>query len=364
MQNIHFSGSVQGAKLSFLSQPSLSFKVGEVVEGQVLQALSSTTVMIQLKNTVIEARTEIPLQVGALARFEVVSTEGEIRLKRLPSLTKPESLLVQALQNLKGNTRPVSEIYRAFSQLTNLPEAIQKRLPDLSVLNQFMQGVDVLSGEQLKALIESSGVIFENKLKRHILKADSDSRDAQDLEKERAKIFQSDLKGTLLKIKSRLQEQSLLDLLVQHKIKPEALIEAIETLLSEVTTQQLQSKLEQTVQLFLPFFWKGLKDGRMIFRQSKGEASLPLEKRHCFCSVHLELEKAGKITAQVQMISGQFHLQLVSENTHFATLLRERLDALKAQFNKAGLKWGDLSVRHQQEIDFELDVTDGIDIKV
>ncbi len=361
MQKINVSAQVQDAKSAFSNKPSLSLRIGEVLDGKVLQVLSSKMVMIQFKNQVIEARTEMPLKVGALARFEVLSTEGEIRLKRLPSPSKAEAVMAKALQNLQGSARSHSEIYRAFSQLKNLPEAILSMLPDFSILNHLTQGPGLLSGETLRALLEASGLTFENKLKKYILNADPDMTDEVDLQKTFSSMLQSDLKGTLLKMKSQLKEQVLLDVLTQHKVKPSVLNEAIETLLFEIGTQQLQSKLNHSRQFFIPFLWEGLKDGKLVFRKSGGECALGQRKKPDSCVIHLELEKAGKIRTQVQLISGQFHIDFVADNAQLTRLLHEGSETLRAQFKKAGLKWGDMSVRHQKNIDFDRPVKEGID---
>ncbi len=243
-------------------------------------------------------------------------------------------------------------------QLKHLPTPIRKLLPDLSVLDHFMQNMAGLSGEQLKKLFESSGLFFEAKLKRQLrLENGAETSTAKH-------IMQGDLKGTLLAIADLLQDKQVQAAFSKFNLDQEELLDSIQALLKQISYNQVQSKLNDISQVFLPFLGKWLKEGSMVFRQSEEDQSLPPEKRCYACTLHLELEKAGKLSTHIQMQAGRFYLRFIAENRAFVTLLQEQTAVLKQQLTAAGIPCAAFVVSHQEKILEAQVLSDRIDVRI
>ncbi len=364
MSQTHSSGGIKESKLSFSQSSVLSFKTGEVVTAKILQRLGPNTVLIQLKNNIIKAKTARILPEGIQAHFKVISTEKEIQLKPLFSLTSPEEIFLHALQFHKGKGRPLSEIQSALHRLTSLPKAVQKQWPDVSILNQLMRGILDLSGGQIKTLLESSGLFFENKLKKLIQHSRSEDMSESDLTLELSNILKNDLKGILLTIQNHLKDRSLLELLAKHKIVLRDLEASVELLLSEITARQIRSKQNHTLQYFLPVAWEGLERGEIILKKNGSKKLYTRDAAQNACMIQLDLGKAGKISIHIQMISKKFHLNFAAENPKLAERIQKETPELQSRFQQSDLQWGDLTVHHQEKIHFEQTIEKGIDIKV
>lgn len=365
MRPLNRTDIILGPQASLKGPEGISFQVGEVMKGFVFKILSANLVLIQVKNHLIEAKTEIPLQAGEHLYFEVVSTEGQVHLKRLPGpvSTNASVLLFKALDVL-GEKRGFVPLQQILAQLRDLPEALLKKLPDFKVLEQFFKVFSDVSAAKLKTAIASSGLFFEAKIKSLLMDAAPDKNNTEALRKAFQLMIQGDLKGTLLKLKGDLQSKILLAALAKNGVDSQALLREIDLLLNEITYQQFESKLKEGVQVFVPFLWKGLQEGRMIFRRSGQDDENSPDKPGCSCTIFLKLEKIGKLKAHIQMVSGLFYARLVSENARFVHLLEAGRERLKTQLSSTGLQWADISVRHQLEINFEEALSDGIDLKV
>lgn len=358
---------VQGSRITSTGPSPISLKNGEIVEGKILERLSSNTILIQLKNKQVEARTEIPLKVGETFQFKVETTEGEIRLKRLPNATNlayANKILMKALQGLKGLPLTVADFNGLLTQLNHLPESIGHLLPDMSILFHYLKEKDEITGKKLKALIESSGIFFETKLRKRLLQSLLDEDDEQRIGEAFKKSIETDLKGMFLKLRKTLMEKSVLTQLQKEGVETSRLIDSIDNLIDKLTHQQAQAKLNHAIQIFLPFFWKGLNDGSLIFRESEKEQTAHSDKLSFSCTIHLQLEKVGRLTTHVQMHSGQFYVRFISEHPGFVKRIQTQMMTLKEQFKAVGLKCGDLSVSFQKVVHFDHVVSDGIDIKI
>jgi hypothetical protein len=77
---------------------------------------------------------------------------------------------------------------------------------------------------------------------------------------------------------------------------------------------QLQSKLSDSLQFFLPLVWQQLKDGEIIIREyDRGD---PGELSYA-CTVNLDLERAGRVRVNLAYQSGQVQVTCAAENRSF-----------------------------------------------
>jgi hypothetical protein len=340
---------------------------GEVVRGEVINILPDA-VSMRIKKEVILAKTDVPLQKGQAYLFRVESTGEEgIRLKVLQAITgeiDPGSpLMLDTLNRLKGSYLTHDQLGTLREVFDNMPESVRDRLIKGGAIDQLFKEANTLPNG-LKAAIDSTGTFFETKLRSFILKwmETEGLIPGADPKSELAQIVQDDLKGTLLKMRQALSDPDTLSFMKQNGVSAEEVGTAVEKLIAHIELQQLESKQNGAFQTFLPFSWKGLKDGKMLFQESHHPKEGGSEYA---CVIHLDLEKAGKLTANLRLFSDHLHLRFVTDNARFRELIEANKPALTAQLSDAGILCHSLIVTQEKEIDFSESTVQGeLDIKV
>jgi hypothetical protein len=360
-------------------RPALTLKIGDIVKAEVLDITSGNTVSIRLKNTVLKATTDVPLQKNETLMLRVEGRGNEIRLRLVGGGSESTETLrgsiLSALNNLKGTKLEAGELGSLSRLIDTLPASVREMLPQLASLKKFFPRIEMLASGISKDVIESSGIFFETKLRLLTLRLVTDDMLQQELqqktmlnagaepdaEKGLARIIKDDLKGTLLSIKGALSDTGVIEHLSRNNIKPDNLNTAIDKLIKNIEYFQLQSRLNDSLQVFIPLIWKDLRDGELIFRESyRGKP----EERAYSCIVNLDLEGTGRIMAHILMQSGRFHVRFITENRVFVEVLKEGLPVLEKQFKASGLKVGSISAKHEEKADFSSAISEGLDIKV
>ncbi len=378
-----------GFRLLIQGRAPLSLKIGEVLEGEVLNLPAGGTVSIRLKNRVLTARTEVPLRQGERLLLRVEGTDREIRLRLLAG---PEQgaeavrrAVLEALRGLRGARLGTGGDLAALrSFLDRLPVPLRERLPEVAALRGFLP--ETVQGGTMRGLVESSGVLFETKLRLLILRhsrADTPERSGPDgpsreepgragaarkgikgeaglLKREVSQAVRGDLKGMLLRAKEALNDPGVTARLKGNDVRADELVRVIEKLLGKIEYHQLQSRLNETLQTFLPFLWRELKDGELVFRRASRDRCQG--EFHCF--INLDLEGTGRVSASLLMQSGRFHVRFTAENRAFLDFLKRGSGMLKEQLESAGLGLAGLTIRHEERMDFEPPSSEGLDIRI
>ena len=335
---------------------------GEVVRGEVINILPDA-VSMRLKKEVLLAKTDIPLQKGESYLFRVESLEGgEIQLKVLQALAEEidvaSPFMLDTLSRLKGAylTHEQLEAFQALFE--KIPESVRG-----GVLDQLFRTFQTLP-DGLKAALDSTGIFFETKLRGLILKwmEKEGLMEGVDQKSELEQMVRGDLKGTLLKMQQALSDPDTLTLIKQQGISPDEVSVAVDKLLAHIELQQFESKQNGAFQTFLPLTWKGLKDGKMRFQESYHPKEGGSEYA---CVIHLDLEKAGKLTAKLQLFSNMLHLRFVTDNARFRALIEEQRPTLETHLSEIGLMCSSFIVTQEQEAGLtELPVQGELDIRV
>ncbi|GBE01118.1 MAG TPA: flagellar hook-length control protein FliK [Nitrospirae bacterium] len=170
-----------------------------------------------------------------------------------------------------------------------------------------------------------------------------------------------DLKGILLTVKRRLGEEEGINALRKAGISGSEIRGAVERMIKNIEYHQFHSRLQESLQTYIPFLWKSLKDGELVFRKSleKPEKDQPFS-----CMIKLDLESLGKVLVHVHLNSGRFHLRFITENSSFMEGIKESRSAVKEQFEAAGLRLESMIVSLREEIDFEKTGTDTLDLRI
>jgi hypothetical protein len=361
MQLPSISQPLPDANLTVSPKTSLVLQIGDVVQAEVL-TVTDTAVAIRMKGNLLEARTNVPLREGETITLMVEGNGDEIRLRLLRGGEgnggSIQNALLSALNTLKG-LRPVAEDVKLLNALMNtMPGALKEMLPGLSVLEKLMASLDGLSGGVLKNAIRDSGVYLETKLRLLVM---AEGRDDPAVGRKLTALIDGDMKAALLSLKQSLGNSDVVGRLFQNNVKADTLMSAVDNLLKNMELLQLQSRLSDTLQVFVPFLWQDLRDGELIFRESGREGA---EQEAYSCTVNLDLERAGRMSARVLLQSGQIHADVSAESDRFFRLLQEGASLLREHFESAGIKLGTLMIRHQPGIDFKMSEAGGLNIRV
>lgn len=341
---------------------SLRLEIGEVVKAEVL-AIADNAVSVRIKNSVVKAKTDLSLKIGESILLRVEGRENEVRLRFLgraeENLSSLKDTILSALNALKTAKPALQDLKTLGMLLNNTPQSVKEAVPELKVLEAFLASSEKLSGAILKETVQNSGVYLETKLRLQVVQQEAGGLPGGKSEGEA--LIRNDAKAALLKLGEALQKPDVAEQLQSRGIDAQGLRGAVENLLKNIEVSQLQSKLNDSLHVFLPFVWKELKDGEFIFRET--EQGGRGERSHS-CTLNLDLERAGKVSSHVLFLSGQVHVNITTENGAFSDLLERGAEMLRSQFASAGLSLGSLRVRHEPKVDFNAPPQEGLSIKV
>jgi hypothetical protein len=353
--------SGQDLSLSLSARLPVSLQLGEIVEAEVLN-VTETAAAIRMKGTIFEAQTSVQLKEGDTIRLRVEGWENQIRLRLLPNGAGDGSavrnMILAALTRLQGAKPAAQDLMVMDLFLKGLPESVKAAVPGLAGLEALLPSVGDLSATVLRSSVKDSGVFLETKLRLQVLGRD------QGLPETAAgsgQTVRQDLKAMLLLVHDALAGPEVRERLQAAGVKPENVMASAENLLRNIELLQLQSKLNETLQVFIPFVWKDLREGDLVFRESEQDRGGG--RAYC-CTVNLDLERAGKVSTQVLLQEGAVHVTLTGENERFLGLLEAGLDLLSGQLAAAGLRPGTIFTRHAPQMDFTTSRSGRLDIKV
>lgn len=272
----------------------------------------------------------------------------ESLFKTLPSDIKvlPKSLrdeIQHVLQtSLKGPGPDVAE------KLTQLFHQVQEEISNPPLLQNIQEkllvSMDGLAFGQLKNALENSGIVLEAKLKAMVRSGDLGEQEVFQIENK----IQKDLKWFLLKLQEVFQQKSIGE---GERGRPgtvhpyEKTLGGVETLLKDVETFQLLSKISDSFYTFLPVQWAELKRGELIFKRRMA----PSGGTSYSCGIHLDLEKLGPVSAFIFMQDRDFSLTFKVSHPGLNAIIYSGLGELKESFNRAGLKLKNFTFLRESE---------------
>jgi len=339
----------------------LALQTGEIVQAEVL-TVTDTAVAIRMKNSIIEAKSGLPLKEGEVLSLLVEQAGQDIQLRVLPgngeSPGSINNVILSALDTLQGLKPASDDIQMLVSFITNASQGLREALPGLDVLEKLMPSLENLSGNVLESAVEDSGVFFETKLR---LLLSEDEQDNSSVNRKIQDLVNNDMKGALLSLKEALGDRDLVGRLLQSGVQTDKLTAAVDNLLKNTELLQLQSKLTDTLQVFVPFVWQELKNGELIFRESgRGQ---PGEESY-LCTINLDLERIGRLSAGVLLQAGKVYVDVIAENGKFSEILQENKEQLTRQFEAVGIRLGGFSIRQESRIDPRSSREGGLNIRI
>jgi hypothetical protein len=295
-------------------------------------------------------QSDVPLQKGDTLTLRVERQENAIYLRlggNIPGqqVESVKGTILAALNSFEGLKPATAALMRLADLLSKLPESLRQNLPEIDIVGRFLLQIDNLSGKTMKDIVQNGGIFFETKLRILALGLEADGG----VDIEAGRIITDDLKATLLRLKDTFLAPAVLEHL-RSSVSPDELLGALNMVLRNIEFYQLQSKLSDSLQFFLPLVWKQLKDGEIIVREyDRGD---PGERSYA-CTVNLELEHIGKIRVVLVYEAGYVHVTCAAEDKRFSQLFQEGMDMLEKQFRSSGLRLGHLAVHHEPTIQFQ-----------
>ncbi len=330
---------------------TLPLRSGEIVTAEVLTVGSNSDAMVRLKNAAVEVHTDVPLQKGEMLTLRVEREEDAIYLWLAGNTAEQQvgsvsGTILAALDSFEGLKNGSEGMARLVSLLAKLPESLKQNLPEIDIINCFLLQIDRLSGKTMKDVVQNGGIFFETKLRILALGLEAEGAPA---DIEAGRIIANDLKASLLRLKDIFLVPDVLERL-RSSVNPDEIFSALNRVLRNIEFYQLQSKLTDSLQFFLPLVWRELKDGEIIVREfDRGEPG----ERSYSCTLNLDLDHTGKLRVILVYQAGRVHVTCAVENSGFSKLLQEGADALEQQLRSSGLRLGHLAVHHEPKIQFQ-----------
>ncbi|RJQ51223.1 MAG: flagellar hook-length control protein FliK, partial [Nitrospiraceae bacterium] len=251
--------------------------------------------------------------------------------------------------------RPGNPDFRALlNMLTSLPESIKHAIPEFEGLEKLMRDSGQLNGNVLRAFVETSGTAFETRLKVAVLKdLQSVLRNLIALQSE------GDLKGALLRLKSLLKSQEVVQTLKQAGFRIPEISSRIEEFIRHIEFFQVTSKINDMFYTFLPVMWEGLKDSEFLFRRDKDG-----KDGSCTCDINLDLEKLGKLSVSVTVLEKAFFVSIFVEQPETAALISSGKKLLEERFASQGLMLKAVNINQKKGISFGQAQNKGVNLKI
>lgn len=355
----------QVINITLKGRSQLSLRIGQTLEAIVIEAAGGTKAMLKIMNKHVEVKTDIALTKGEtlLVKVEKGVAPGMLRLRVVSTGGFETNAVKAALRAIVKGLEPArlqsAELNSFKETITNIDKTIMAKVPELKALAEFFKPIESslsnsakgMGGAELKKAVESSGLFLEARISKAITSgvAGGGGKD-KELKRMIDIITKGDFKGSLIKLREALKEVETIQLLKAAKIKPEEMILRVDKIIKNAEFFQVQSRFSDAIDLFIPFFWKSLRDGELIFSESYKGAS---EGKSYSCTLNLDLESTGRVSAIVLLMYGSVHLSFVAEKKEFIKLINDNIDALKGQFRELGLPLGSIRASREENLDFK-----------
>jgi hypothetical protein len=340
---------------------------GQELRLQVIQILDPGSTGVTSPNPEVDAIKALLQQLGQLvaARGEVspdFSGVVENLLKTLPGDPGllPRGIREQLQMLLQTGLRTTGQsIQERMNSLLTEPllQQLGEHLDLGNVRDELMTDIGRLYQKPLQGVLENTGVVLEARLRALLQSAPGElelpkaaipgGEPQPSLSPPEALVLKSDLKARLLQIRQFLVDRETkvagsASALATADSKPaeagktaEArMTTAIDTLLNNIETLQLLSKLTNSFYTFLPVLWEGLKHAEIAFKKNR---SGPAGNSY-YCLINLDFDELGKLTIMAMMQDKEFFVSFKTENSALQSVLNNNVPELQSMFQSQGLK--------------------------
>ncbi|MBI2877772.1 MAG: flagellar hook-length control protein FliK [Candidatus Tectomicrobia bacterium] len=258
--------------------PEINLRVGDLLQGTVLSLLGENTATVRLGGMELVASISQPLQAGEEITVRVEQLAPQFIVRLIRQEPQAQDRLSALFRLYLPQKMPLEETLRHLTQMLSAapanPSTLQEALGDLELLLRTWaadpppgdpSSSALPPGRDLQAQLQRSGIFYESKLAEWI---------AQGKEEQLPTVARQDLKGALLKLDQRLDEE-LARLTQPGHPPPEQTLElsrAVKGLLANLELNQLTNQ------------WASEHGGWMLY-------PLPAGKEADFSSIRLYVHR-------------------------------------------------------------------------
>lgn len=172
--------------------------VGQQILARVVSTQGQGNVTLHINNTILTARSNLPLTQGQTLQLIVAQLGNEILLKPTQKAID-QALIQQNIRQTLPQEKPLKEVIQLLQQIARPTTQSNTGLPApvIQAVRQFLQNLphakDLSNSEGLKKALKEAGTFFESNLKQL-----ANGKSIQDVGK--------DLKAMLLRLRDQLQQ--------------------------------------------------------------------------------------------------------------------------------------------------------------
>ena len=328
---IHFKPFNEPFEFLFLNKPhgkSITFKPGETIKAEVIDILPNGAIIAKIKDTVAQLKTEIPLQKDTTLLLKVMDSANSDKKLKLQILKqfKPSKNISETIKNLNfkenkelllkiaESNQNKSEILKTLidNGLLKETDAITHKIKNLitSLKNQeniYFEKIGVLfkdikeiNPKHIEEMIKNSGIFYESKAKK----------------REKRIELKNDLKSILFELESNAKDK---------KIKEDA-----SSLINQIESFQLLSKMIDGIYTFLPILWDSLDEGKIAVKRGEKESYL--------CKISLNFKDLGLVDTTIFLHKNDIKIDFYVENSRLKNEMSKNIDFLKKELFDDGFE--------------------------
>lgn len=296
------------------------------------------------------------LQPGEIGKLRV--TLGEL-LNSLPANLQsiPKGIRVQLQQVLETSLQQfIPDLKdRIFQIINRLQEEVQGS-PLVESLKEILIPIKGLDSQNLKSALDNSGIYLEAKLramaKNKFAGEPGSTLEIPKLHKDLKAIIQQLIKS----IQNNMDQDSpvvLFQRIMKQAIKlketepaqAQKFLGILDSLVKDVETFQLISKLSDSFHTFLPIIWDELKGGELIFKRRQQPKGTSFS-----CCIYLELKKLGQVSVFLFLQFGQFYATFKTDHPALKAIIRSHQEELREGFVREGLNLREITIQEKHDI--------------
>ena len=306
----------------------------------------------------IRTEMERPLLKGQNIFLRILGGRKNIRAEMITGYrTEPGSgkdeVPEKALDRLAASSaaKLSSQEIKQFADLVRtFPASVHASAPEFKMLEKLLDGPGRMSGDALRNFIQNSGVALETKLKAAL--PDHPGKPA---------VFNpgGDLKELLLRIRSLLSDRAVVGELADKGIKAAEVSMLVDRFINNVEFSQVTSKINDMLFTFLPIFWNGFRETECMFKKGGKGKNVSYS-----CDLNLDLERLGRMSVSVTVLSRAFHVNFYAEKEETRALINAHMHKLGKKFLSRGLVLRTVNVHQKKDIVFGRPRHEGVSFRV
>ncbi len=330
---IQLKSSVQG-------DPSF-FRIGDVLEGNVVQQLDDHHVMIQMRGHDFLAESHLPLCLNMKGYFRVEATDPQVILKLLPEGERENVPMASWATQYLTDAPSLENLPKALLSLwamksEAIPSSVRTTAEALhGLVHRFsLQEPFSLDANDLQEFITQSGLFFEHRL-GHLIESHGEDRFDQ--------VVTKDLKGLVIRLRNELKSfLATGNIPERHLTTLKELVDGLDRLLHKIEGYQIlnfhPSDPQGKIFLLLPLWFQDhLQFVEMSISLPPSAPDLS-DSEGISISFLLHMPEWGKVRIEAQVRGKALYCLFKVPEPEIATFLSQAFPDLKGALMRIGLQ--------------------------